>query len=450
MNNIFREMYIINDYDKIKIEFNSEIKGQGVDAFGKTRYIQFENLCIFTDPIPNLLTETEYKFIPSSKENADNFIKKENIKNVLPIMINVKGSHLLVGLKARKNNVNFYIPLKKTYIKGTYPIMDEITIPVPQNNKYLAKFNEYKRISRYIIEYSIYLFSLYLDTLEDKKSLFVNNKLLTKTLINFSKEKIEINNSVEYKIVPRLFSLDRGLLSGGKLILHSEDTIKRVLYSLKLHIKNYPEETKKYYTRKYIKNYYEDVSDFTKYPDQVILSGEYSLQQYLKSVRISYKINKEIIPISIDKKIISNIFSKLTSEKEKSRKEMTPEIINQAKEEIEKQLLAEHLNQQPYFYSDKKINDYLELKSELFIVQPAQSKNHALYISDIWNKNHYNNGVSDMTVLEKREYTNLTFKDGEISIVNKVKERIVLRYSINIEDFKEPSIFYYSFLPFIM
>ena len=135
--------------------------------------------------------------------------------------------------------------------------------------------------------------------------------------------------------------MNNSLLVDNKLIIKSEETLKRLFYILKLSIIRNVNEIINYYNKKVIDNYYLDISDFDKYNFQVILEGVDSIDKW---------INEH----------------------------------NKVKNILYNRIQVEKIN--PYFFKNQLIDN------NIYIAQNTDSLQKAMNISLIWNKYKYNSG----------------------------------------------------------
>ena len=158
---------------------------------------------------------------------------------------------------------------------------------------------------------------------------------------DFKIKYIDIQEGYVYEEVPKTFSMNNSLLVDNKLIIKSEETLKRLFYILKLSIIRNVNEIINYYNKKVIDNYYLDISDFDKYNFQVILEGVDSIDKW---------INEH----------------------------------NKVKNILYNRIQVEKIN--PYFFKNQLIDN------NIYIAQNTDSLQKAMNISLIWNKYKYNSG----------------------------------------------------------
>lgn len=289
-NEIFNMMYVspLDKSTNMIISFDTPLKGQGIDFYGKARFLSFtDGVCILTDPLPPLHLPVLYKYKPVDRKIADEFLKRENATSKKFHIIDKK----LIGYSAIKGHVKFYISI--------IPIdtMDEneVLINTPSfigEKSELILYNELHRLGRYLAEYVLYLFSLYYKyenekrKKENKEKIEINSEFI----IDFVKHNIEIDSEFKYGKVPRIFSMNTGVLKNKKLIVPNETVLKKLIYGLRIRLRNNIEEVKNYSEYKYIQKYYVDIKDFDDSDTQLIIYGQHALIKWIQNVKKIYPL----------------------------------------------------------------------------------------------------------------------------------------------------------------
>lgn len=294
-NEIFNMMYIGDQRSTERntnmiISFDTPLKGQGIDFYGKTRFLSFsDGVCILTDPLPPLQLPVLYKYKPVDRKIADNFLKRENASKKKFHIIDKK----LVGYSAIKGHVKFYIPIIPIDTEDT----NEVSINTPSfigEKSELTLYNDLHRLGRYLAEYVLYLFSLYYKRKNDTKKSKINIEIDSEFIINFVKHNIEIDPDFKYGKVPRIFSMNTGVLKNGKLIVPNEIVLKKLIYGLRIRLRNNIEEVKNYSEYKYIQKYYVDIKDFDDSDTQLIIYGQHALIKWIQNVKKIYPLHDSI------------------------------------------------------------------------------------------------------------------------------------------------------------
>lgn len=284
-NEIFKEMYYSSIQDsKISIPFTNKIIAQGLDYYGKVRFLQFDSLCIMTDPLPAMALSQNFKYKAVKRKTAMEFLRSEKVSVYSEHII----SKHLVGIKAKKKNTNFYISIRAEETDHKDNCKDLCSVPsfmYPTSE--MTIYNNYHRTARYLVEYMLFLFSL--DFKENKP-----DEINSDYIKEFVERNIEVDDSFVYNKVKRMFSMDSGLLRDGKLIVHNTNILKRLVYVLRLRLRHNVEEVKQYSKYKYIQNYYADIKDFEQTETQLILFGQHALMKWIENKKPVYELRDSI------------------------------------------------------------------------------------------------------------------------------------------------------------
>ena len=259
----------IKDTEKVKfIE-------QGLDSYGKCRMLRFSIdssvVTILTDPLQPFIIPVVINWVATKtrKETAINLAKAIKIQITSQCIRN----GVLKEIYGKFGGVNITIPvIDSTKIDGLPEKNDKIIIQTSTSSA-LTNYNEYKKLSRYVVEYMLWLFSKYLQE-GGKKTPSLE------TIDSFVKNKLKIVPDFEYGKVKTIFSETSGVMEEGKLVVKSEETLKRLVYTLRLSLRRFREKIEKYHESKTIENFYLDVTDFDQYPRQVILYGKDSIDKW--------------------------------------------------------------------------------------------------------------------------------------------------------------------------
>jgi hypothetical protein len=156
------------------------------------------------------------------------------------------------------------------------------------NDINLTSFNFYNKLSRYITQYFIWLYSRFLQEFTELQKLdsYKDYDAILATIdINlhkndFIKQYIVIIPSFNYDIIPNKFSIeDSGIMSGSKLVVKSRETLRKLFYVLKMYIERHFTTFLSFHNKKTLDNYFVDIIDFDEKPSQFICKGyNYTLQ----------------------------------------------------------------------------------------------------------------------------------------------------------------------------
>lgn len=249
---------------------------QGFDSYGKCRMLRF----MFDGVEATILTDSLQPFVI---KEARNWVAEKTTKDIaikLGKAINIEFTGQCIRDKFLKEiygifgDVNITIPVFDSQKIAGLPEENDRIINKTISSSALTNYNKYKKLARYVVEYMFWLFSKYLQ--DGGKTASVE------TINTFVKEKIKIEPNFDYGKVNTIFSENSGVMENGKLVVKSEETLKRLVYTLRLSIRRFKEKIEKYHESEKIENFYVDVTDFDQHPKQVILHGEDSIDKWNK------------------------------------------------------------------------------------------------------------------------------------------------------------------------
>lgn len=236
------QMYPIYEKDNIikpvQVIDIKNIKSQYIDIYGKTRYIEYKepSMVIYCQPIPPLNVPVLTK-IPKIK-NVEIFINKYKLKKITD------------KVYANDDGFKIYINIESSEDKYLSPLN-------------LSSFVYNKRVSTHLIEYLLYMYSVYLKNLTGSKK--------TKDSIKeFLNSATTISNNPEYKI-------DLLVENNPKIVqIESENMRNKLNYIIRVKMLNDRQNIINYHKQKYLNNYYNSIFDFEDYSHQYLI--------YLKSL----------------------------------------------------------------------------------------------------------------------------------------------------------------------
>lgn len=248
---------------------NFQLSGisQKVDFYGKCRAVNIEykskTVTIFTSPISPIHAPTDNNIYITDSTTAKQIIKDNKGKITKETSGDIHG---IIG------NVIVKIPIKEIE-KST-----------------LDYFIQTQKLAKCIVEYSIWLYSEYLNKEKLKNP-------TDESLLKFQKKYIKIIPDFKYGKVEEVFiENNKALMKDKKLIVSSEEALKRVLYVLRLFAARNLEKLLNYHKLKNLNNYYNNISDFTQYNTQVILKGTDSIDKWIENENAKHSLTNKVIP----------------------------------------------------------------------------------------------------------------------------------------------------------
>lgn len=314
---------------------NIKLVGQNIDSYGKCRMLKFKYKnkigTIITEPLQPLAV-IELNNLVIDKINIDVALKFCATLNI-PITGQFVLKDIVKEIYGVLGNVRISIPVIDDIPINGVPVIEK-SVSYPENElSIIENYNKYRKLARYIIEYSLWLLSNYL----------FENKIvdITNSVINdFIKKKIKVQPSFNYGSVGKIFSSKSGVMSNNKLIIKSEEALKRLVYTIQNSVLRFRKKILEYHKHRTIENYYLDITDFDHYKFQVILYGDDSVINWIQEKKINLVLTDSI---QINKTV-------------------------------------------PYFFKNDLISP------EIYLVQNTHSIYNAITIAKIWLEDDYNIG----------------------------------------------------------
>lgn len=312
-----------------------DIFQQGIDSYGKTRMLRLKFkgsiITMLTSPIQPIdcLEIDDWIVTKVDSRIALDFLKETKVtitgQNVTEYY--AKTYNGILG------NVNISIPINDEIPEDNEDFNNIFGINYPEYMiSNLQNHNKYKKLARYITSYLFWLYSKYLHEKGQAVSL--------DSIKSFRDNYITIDNSFQYEgNVSKKFDMRSPLMKNGKLVLKSEETLKRLIYTLRVFSRD-RRKLLNYYKMENIENYYLDLTDFDQYQFQVIMQGDQAVENWINEHKLNYNLHNDIqIDVS-----------------------------------------------EPYFFKNDIVSD------EIMLAQNTTTLEKALRISKIWKNQEYNIG----------------------------------------------------------
>jgi len=349
-----RKSYALDKYIPEAVLGKGEIVSQTTDSYGKCRIVNIEIsdkiLTLFTTPIQPLKVPEEIFLNKLSTKTTLSLCAKLGIT----ISGQITDNNIVKEFIGKWGNIDVNIPVKDDILVNGIPekILG-ITYPNTFESK-LRDFSKNKKIAKFTIEYMFWLYSWFIDGYEPN----------TQSMIDFADNSFVIDPYFKYKNISKEFTMDSGILKDEKIVVESEEEIKRLLFVLDLAVKRKRSEIIGYKNRKNIDNFYNDVTDFTPISTQIVLQGENSVKNWIH-----------------EKKKRNQIVDRVCPE-----------------------------NNSPYFFSNKNIEN-----GSIFIAQNTDTFEKALDICQTWNLLGYNPGTNPEKISEERvkKYTLYSYQSSK-------------------------------------
>ena len=276
-NKLSKTYTLCNKLSEIYFPLPDDIKlvSQKIDSYGKTRSLNIEfngqEITIITSPIPPL-------GIPELKTLIINRINDITAKELIN-----KFKNILTDLQSDKKNLSIFGKIGNVSI--TIPLIENPDSIGKETDSIMNIYNNNKKIALFIQENLFWLFSTYVT---DKDN--IENYILP-----FFKDKTTLIKKFTYKPTTNSFVKNNGIIEDGKLIVTSTQMKQRLAYLLKLAIQYNIKRLINYKDRISIQNVYSNITDFEKYPSQIILEGKDSIKKWLTEKNKTYKLQNKLI-----------------------------------------------------------------------------------------------------------------------------------------------------------
>lgn len=284
-NLINKEIYILSEQNKplTPVFDESEILSQEIDQYGKVRGVYIKRgLYIQTSPLPpfNIISK-----IQEFKENDLNQVSKFLKDNSIPTYQQIIENGEAIGIITSKDEISLSFPIN--------PIKKIKDIEISEQNilnfstSELSQFKYNKKLANFLVQNFLHYYSIYV---KDKNQVMNNTSIL-----KFIQEQVEVKESVKYSLIENNFT-NKSLYSKGRIILPSEETLKRLIFILRKEIIQNSDNLKAYYTSKFIKNFYNEISDFKRYPFEIILHSIPRVIEYISTPKPDVSLYSTIQP----------------------------------------------------------------------------------------------------------------------------------------------------------
>ena len=377
VKNIFQDLVnsnILSSDNKIANyfeKFNSNnllVLSQAIDSYGKTRQVNIEyksqKVSLITTPIQplrvviknNTLYKTSLKIAIAIFEKLDMKIVSQTVIDDTIKQVNASNGSDIFTIITNDDKIPLRNIERDSYLQYTGDSSSNLTL-----------YNKNKKIARYLSEYVLWHFSNYV---EENKIQDADDDIINE----FSENMIVIEEDYEYDNIPKTFSKKSPVFQDRKLVVTSLEMLKRLIYFLRLRLKQQYEKVLSYNENKVIPNYYSDLTDFDTHPNQTILQGGDSIYKWNTSLANKVYVYDRVIP----------------------------ELIT------------------PYFFKNLKINN------RVYLAQNTPDIDTAIKVSKAWQEKSYNIGYNG-------EY-NISEVDFSYKLYSYVNEDDITTYIIGEQD----------------
>ena len=321
---------------------------------------------LFTDPLQPFQAVENWNIRKTSLKNALSFLAAE-LRIIITRQTIVK--NVVKELIGTLGNVRVIIPvIDDIPVQGIPEYRGDMNYPI-NNFSAINKYNKNKKIARYTVEYMFWMYSRFINGTEPT----------IENIIDFVGKSFLVIPSFVYENIPKQFSVNSGLMKNGKIVIESNEELKRLAYVLRLAIIRQKDSILAYKDRININNFYSDITDFTLLSTQVILQGEDSINKWIREQKFNSDITNQI---------------------------RVGRIL-------------------PYFFKNKHIDD------TIYIAQNTDTIKKALGISQTWRNDGYNPGINTEDGI-KEDYTLYSYKnENDVIKYGDDSENKIIGYKID-------------------
>ena len=372
MFSLLTKAYTLNNVIKTTeiVYPNLEVNYQLIDVNGKCRLLNYRfktfNVSIHTEPIQPISAESVIGWVDEEKIPLNIAFEFANYTGIVITNQSIDRAGNVIFLNGKWSDVNIQISVSPEPKYNSLETVLDISVFKDNVVSTYKTFIENQKKSRYITDYFVWLYS----------SFIKENELATNldSITSFVQTKITVKPLFVYGKISKFFLVDNpALFQEGKLILNSNELLKRLIYYLKYLLVREKQLVINYHQNTMIPNYYLNVTDFTKYQSQVILEGKDSINKFL--------------------------------------------LFNKDKKKLTNKIDIENTN--PYFIKNNLIDN------NILLAQNSNSLNTAIDLGSTWNTDGYNDYHNKTTPIEK---------PSKVTLYSYKNKSNITGYDLNIGD----------------
>jgi len=270
------------------------IQSQIVDIYGKCRVLNIDYdgvmITMVSDPLPpfNVINATNIFRAPLA--TLQRFCKRYKIVIQKQRMVDQRLRELKGQLRSRLN---------VTFLCDDAEIMPDIPILKDQeefnelfrrNETIVSQFSHHKKIAKLIYQYGLFFMSHFMH------SNGINEPLNDQQMVDFINSKIEVNPNYSFnnrEFSPR-FSMNSQFVQRNRLIVTSNEMLKRLIFMFRLFQNNHFEELLGYKDKTFAENYYNEISDFDESKLQFIFDNQEAVKALIENYSTDNTVTKNV------------------------------------------------------------------------------------------------------------------------------------------------------------
>lgn len=281
-------------------EIYKRARWQIINAYGKTNGIitDDQTLIYIYEPIAPLPLPESKVYTVKPYDVVLNNVKLLRPSKISTVGYMLNGNSVISAIEFRYDKIKYCIPV--IHSVGSVDKFKQLLIPNPNIEPELNIVNKLRKLATFVTELMLYVFSKYV---RDSNIAVVNNSVIevfvrSNTVID---GRVNYTISRSYKDAYSMFTT-----RDGKMIIQSEELLKRLVYTLRLQLTQRMNDILNYYKRVQMENFTIDVLDFTEYPLQIIVDGKQSMMKYITDQHSVYNVSSAIDPYEIEPYMFKN------------------------------------------------------------------------------------------------------------------------------------------------
>ena len=303
---------LIAPFEPLPYDLLRKIVAQYIDDYGKCRalYVKEEKLLFYCTPLPPLVGTKENRFQIKRMVQLPVLRSLPTLATVITFCTENNLEIESFGQTDDDSKVTKEVNIRvNNQVLLTIKVQDDSVFPVEKEKaevkynldtfSWLENFTEYRKLARYLLEYTYWTFSNYL--LERERD---DRSIIEK----FMKEYVVVDPTHAYTHVSRIFRKTETnnnvykKLDNNKLVLvfPNKDFKKSVEYTLKMKWQNNKQFLENFHKEKRgLQHYYENISEFKKSSRHLLMSnGDESLDHWSNYGNVKYTLRSNQDTIS--------------------------------------------------------------------------------------------------------------------------------------------------------
>lgn len=286
--------YVFGDiYPKLHLK-TLPIVGQALDSYGKCRLLNFkDNLTVVVDPLPPFAVDHVVEIYRAKLSDVERFVGTHGF-NIIFQRVNAKGVVTEVRVQLSRSVYGTFLTNDTGRIRGVGINNEEEEFGqiIDKAPSVVTYFNSNRRLAKLIYQYALFMTSEYMSA----------NKLATMRGSDFDtmvKQNVKVDPKaadLDISKIPPVFTVASPLIENGKLMVPTEEALKRLIFMIRLFQDHQKQELIQYHTKINIPDFYGDIADYDTNPLQYVLQGTDAVVNLIGGSEVKYTLTNKIKP----------------------------------------------------------------------------------------------------------------------------------------------------------